>query len=1286
MRGAPPTTRFVPGFAVLLLSLGVLAGVAYVGLARQRTAVSALRDSRAAANQVDDLLAVAPRLQLFQSSLLAPSPDASDELQRHRETVDDLSSSLAKLRAATNHGGRRTTLQTIERDLSAYRDDFAALVAARTELTDSRTRARATLDSIEATLTSGSNVSLSVPLRAVWRAEETFYELGNQAALAKHAAAVARLRDRVSATAAIRSAVKSEQLAAIDRYGSEFLAAASAASAVENRARLLQQGAGRIESGLDTLRQDARARVGSAEREAMDAAGSKQFWVLGLAAMTGLFGIFLALRISRHLSVRADRFLEVADRITRGDISDDVELGPDDELRPLAQSFQTMLISLREHEAATRQREWMQAGLTRINETVRGEEEIFALASKVIAEVARFLHAPLAAIYLRQEQDDGPVFVMAAAYGCEVPSAEPISYRLGEGLIGKSAREQTPVIVDDIPAGYATLASAAGDTKPHILCINPIVHNGVVSAIIEVGLFSEPTDDESGYLQQAAPAIAIAVERSQARHSLGLALREAQRLSSDLQEQQQELRAANRELQERASAMHQSERDLKAQSEELQQINQKLEERNAQLREQKAELERAKGQLTRKAEDLALASKYKSDFLATMSHEFRTPLNSLLLLAKLLRDNKEGNLTAEQVESAGVIFGAGSDLLDLVTEILDLSKIEAGRLNLKVEKVSIRSIASSLEAVFAHLAQNQGLTFHVDISDDCPQQIVSDRGRIGQILKNLVSNALKFTEGGEVNIAFARPSTGLDLSRSGLGPSSAIAIAVSDTGIGIAANRHRAIFEAFRQADGRIIRRYGGSGLGLSISRELVKLLGGEIHVESTVGRGSTFTVYLPLETQLSPDKKPKLRPLVAERLPERRDDRLRRSTLPDDRYLASPIDRRILIIDDDAGFAREVVAQCRERKLKWVVATSGEDGIERVGLFAPDAIILSLELPVMTGLHVLEHLKEHTSLRHIPVFAVSSDDPQPIVRQRGAIDQLQKPLDADGFDRIFDAFDRILSTKTKRLLIVEDDDATRRSLVQLMTGNDIEIEGASGAKEAISALLSKQFECMILDLGLEDMDGEELLDAIAADESLELPPVVVYTGRDCAPDQESRLRRYADSIIIKGVRSEEQLLDEASLYLHRQVDNMSPEQRKIIMERHDSDEQLEGKTVLIVEDDVRSRYALSNILSKRSMNVLSAENGLAALELLEKHGNIELILMDVMMPVMDGYEAMKRIRAQERYSHLPIIALTAKALDQDREECLSAGANACLTKPFDHDRLLAMIRSRLLDAPGLPA
>jgi len=959
----------------------------------------------------------------------------------------------------------------------------------------------------------------------------------------------------------------------------------------------------------------------------------------------------------------------------------------------LSVAFYEALVKKR-MEIAVERRNWIRTGQTRLNDAMRGEKSIQTLAGNIIRSLSKHIGAQVGALFLAEDDR----LKLGGRYAYRKHETVPETFGWGEGLVGQAAADKKQMLLSDVPEDYVVVGSALGQSVPTNIVVVPCLFEGEVKCVIELGSLRAFSDLETEFLDSVAEGIAIAIQTAQAREKLKSLLEETQRQSEELQTQQEELKAANEELEDQTQRLTESEERLKAQQEELEVTNEELEEKNDLLERQKREVEQARRQIEEKAAEVALASKYKSEFLANMSHELRTPLNSLLLLAQGLAQNKEGNLTAEQVESARIVYGSGSDLLNLINEILDLSKIEAGRMELQLTPVQVSNLAERVRGSFGHMCDGKGLSLEVTVRDDAPVEITSDSKRVEQVIRNLVSNAVKFTERGSVIVTFGQLSlvdghwqddTGKTVElrtpndQSPMTNDRWLSIAVRDTGIGIAPEKQKTVFEAFQQADGGTARKYGGTGLGLSISRELTRLLGGEIQLESEVGKGSAFNLYLPIDVEQT---------RKSELGARRKEEDVPRSGSPsceaavqsqianrqlqilDDRESIKEGDRAILVVEDDANFARILLNKCHEKGFKCVAAATGEMGVELASKHLPSAVILDIRLPGMDGWAVLQALKEDIHTRHIPVHVVSVEQASTESLRRGAVGHAVKPVSQEELEETFRRLEQVSAGKPRRVLVVEDDPKIRHETVGLIGDGDVTVDEAGTGAEALKALGANRYHCMVMDLGLPDMDGNELL-ATIEQEGLEMPPVIVHTARDLTYDQEMALREHAESIVIKDVRSQERLLDEVSLFLHRMVSQMPDNKRKIIQDLYDTDELLRDKKVLVVDDDMRTSFAVSRLLSERGMTPMKAENGERALRLLDEQPGVALVLMDIMMPVMDGYEAMKQIRAQERFQKLPIIALTAKAMPEDREKCLAAGANDYLPKPVDAGRLISMMR-----------
>lgn len=926
---------------------------------------------------------------------------------------------------------------------------------------------------------------------------------------------------------------------------------------------------------------------------------------------------------------------------------------------------------LRKATLARAREEWLQSGEIGLAAAMAGDQPIDELAASILDYLTDYTGA-VAGAFFSGTRDQ---YRRSAVYGVPDDHAVPKQFANREGLLGQSAAKASLVVLDDVPDGYLSFGSALGRDKPKHLVILPACVDGNVNAVMELG-FLQPLDpDVLSLLTTTAEAIALSVQAATYRDALQNLLEETQQQSEELQAQGEELRVSNEELEEQSRVLKESQSRLEQQQSELEQTNSQLEEQANQLEMQRTDLERAHASVQLKAQELERSSQYKSDFLANMSHELRTPLNSSLILAKLLADNPDENLTQEQVKYARTIQSSGNDLLNLINDILDLSKIEAGHVEIHPEVTPLARLANGLRQLFDPVAQEKKLDFEIKIDAAIPRSFETDPQRLEQILKNLISNAIKFTESGKVILSIA--AEGDDR----------ILFSVSDTGIGISEEQLKSIFEAFHQADSTISRRYGGTGLGLSISRQLARLLGGAIRVESTPGQGSRFTLMLPLKTgAAAAEVATAIAPVPVEHLPAFKQPTLEQPSaaparpLDDDRDAITGDKRVLLVIEDDETFAAIVRDLSREMGFHSVVARTAEEAVRVAREFSPNAIVLDVGLPDQSGLSVLDRLKNDVQTRHIPIHVISAGDHTRTAFSLGAVGYLTKPVSREQLVGVLNKLEAKLEQRMHRVLIVEDDERQREAVAKLLGSSEVETVNAGNAAECLDLLREQTFDCMVLDLSLPDASGFSLLETLSSESAYAFPPVIVYTGRELSAESEQKLRRYSKSIIIKGAKSPERLLDEVSLFLHQIISELPPEQQKMIRKARHRDALLEGRRILVVEDDIRNVYALTNILEPRGAQVIIARNGQEALDALDRSTAsadtvIDLVLMDVMMPVMDGLTATRHIRQNPGFKKLPIITLTAKAMPDDQQRCIEAGANDYMAKPLDVDKLLSLVR-----------
>jgi CheY-like chemotaxis protein/CHASE3 domain sensor protein len=910
---------------------------------------------------------------------------------------------------------------------------------------------------------------------------------------------------------------------------------------------------------------------------------------------------------------------------------------------------------------------WIQAGQMGLSERMQGDQALERLAHNLLEYLAPYLMAQVGAVYIAQ----GGQFRRVAGYALGA-RASLDTVKPGDGLLGQAVRSNRVTQIRDVPADYLQIESATGSGSPSELLIVPASIDGLAQAVIEFGFFGTTLTRQRELLARAAESIAVAVRASKDRQRLEELLHETQQQSEELQAGAEELRVSNEELEEQGRALRESQGHLERQQAELEQANAQLEEQTQLLEHQKESLAQAHDTLQARSDDLQRSNEYKSEFLANMSHELRTPLNSTLILAKLLADNKEGNLTPQQVKFAQTISSAGNDLLDLINDVLDLSRIEAGKVELRVERVAIASTVDSLLKAFQPVADQKHVALTTAIEPTVPEFIESDAQRLGQILKNLLSNAFKFTQAGEVGL------------RVSMGAGSTLAFAVSDTGVGIAPHQQEVIFEAFRQADGSIHRKYGGTGLGLSISRDLATLLGGTIAVQSALGKGSVFILTVPLRHVPAVVPEPERPPppaLPPIGMPAFKAPSTANISFPLQKAEATApngAERTILAVEDDEAFAMIVKDLCLEMGFRCIVATTAREALAAAHQHQPSAVVLDINLPDFSGLSVLDQLKHDPATRHIPVHVISALDYKREALSRGAVGYMLKPARREQLVDALRQLETKLAQSVRNVLVVEDDPRQRESIRQLLSNGDVQITAVATAGEALAHLKSNTVDCMVVDFNLPDLSGYDLLEKMAAQDEVSFPPVIVYTGRALSTEEEQRLMRFSSSIIIKDARSPERLLDEVTLFLHQVESKLPPERQQMLKTVRNRDAQLEGRRILVAEDDVRNIFALSSVLEPNGVKVVIARNGREAIDVLagaQPGAPIDLVLMDIMMPEMDGLSAMREIRQSPQWRNLPIIALTAKAMADDQEKCLAAGASDYIAKPLDVEKLLSLVR-----------
>jgi CheY-like chemotaxis protein len=954
--------------------------------------------------------------------------------------------------------------------------------------------------------------------------------------------------------------------------------------------------------------------------------------------------------LAANLTTQVRAIAEVATAVTKGDLTRSIQVDVSGEVADLKDYINAMIGNLRATTERNTEQDWLKTNLANFSRMMQGQRELLSVAQRIMSELAPLVNAQQGVMYVMEDGNGARRLKQLASYGDHFEGG-PRHYLLGEGLVGQCAVERQRILLNELQSDSIVISSGLVTALPRSVIVMPVLFEGQVKAVIELASLGEFTASHLGFLEQLTGSIGIVLNTIEATMRTEDLLKQSQQLAAELQTQQSELQQTNEELALKAKLLAQQ---------------------NAEVERKNQEIEQARSAVEEKAAELALTSRYKSEFLANMSHELRTPLNSILILGQQLAENSDGNLSTRQVDFAKTIHGAGTDLLNLISDILDLSKIESGTVTVESERVLFSDLRETVERNFRHEAENRAISFTADFSPDLGDSITTDPKRLLQVLKNLLSNAFKFTDRGGVRLEVRPVTEGWSADHPVLNSSpTVVAFSVSDTGIGIPVEKQRIIFEAFQQADAGTARKYGGTGLGLAISRELATLLGGEIRLHSVPGSGSTFTLYMPVTNEdlvsVKPAAQPVLQPVP---LPPARSE-----PVPDDRGDVQPGDPTLLIVEDDPHYATVLLDLARERGFKGLVASRGAEGLSLARKYVPTAISLDIFLPDMLGWSVLSHLKQDHALRHIPVQIITVEEERQHGLERGAFAYLNKPLTTDSLKLALDRIKTFTEPRKRRLLVVEDDPVEQMSITELIAHEDVVITSVGTGAQALEEMRKQRYDCVVLDLRLPDITGFELLRELQHEPELLDVPIVVFTGKDLSAEEERELRRMAKSIVIKGVQSPERLLDETALFLHRVVADLPPAKRRMLEGLHQSDEALAGKRVLVVDDDVRNIFALSSLLERHDMQVLSATTGREAIEVIHSTPDLALVLMDIMLPEMDGYETMRRIREEPRFRLLPMIALTAKAMKGDREKCLEAGASDYIAKPVNTEQLLSLMR-----------
>ncbi|MDF2612327.1 MAG: barA [Clostridia bacterium] len=986
-----------------------------------------------------------------------------------------------------------------------------------------------------------------------------------------------------------------------------------------------------------------------------------------VAALALLLSIIISIGIIKMVVFPVKTVTDTFRDISEGEADLEVRLKVDskDELGEMAKFFNKFMEKLQIIMTENKNQSWLKTGQAELSEKMSGEHNIKTLSCNIICYVARYLNADIGTLYIKSDDN---IYELEGGYAYKKYNEVLDRVHIGEGIVGQAILTKENILVSDVPKDYFKIRSGAGESVPKNIIVVPCIANNEVICVMEIGSFKEFTPIQQVFLAEVGEVIAISVSSLKARLKTEELLDKTLIQSEELQVQQEELRQSNEEFEEQTRALKESEERLQAQQEELRVINEELIEHSRNLEQQKSDINKkneylleAQKEIQEKAEALEVANKYKTEFLANMSHELRTPLNSILVLSQLLANKKDQTpLTEKQLEFASTIHSSGSELLRLINDVLDLSKIEVGKMDVLLEPMSFKELAYDMEKSFSQISENKGLDFKIVVDKELPEFILTDAHKVKQITNNFLSNAFKFTEKGEVRLEISCKDK------------ETISVSVSDTGIGIREDKHSIVFEAFKQSDGTISRKYGGTGLGLSITKELAKLLGGSIQLISKEGEGSTFALLLPLKSSINQETQEVSKSIQVSK--DTKDMVNLENEQMHQKEIASEKEKSLLIIEDDHHFANILQELAGERGYNCTLAVNGEEGILSVKKHRPDAILLDIGLPDINGWEVIARLKE-AGMTNIPIHILSgNDDTSDSSRKDGVIGYMQKPVSIEKIQQVFTQIERVAAENFKKILIVGINENDKESINEIIYKEDTKISSADTAKDAIHLLKTEEFDCMILDINTKDISGLNFLEQ-AAHEHLTHMPIIIYTQDQLSPEDALKLQKYVKSIIIKGKQSKERLVAEVNLFLHGLDSKNDDKKQKIIRTTLEKEESLQGRKILIVDDDMRNVFALSSILEERGMKIAVGRNGKEGLNKLKEHTDIDLVLMDIMMPEMDGYTAIREIRKDKRFSKKPIIALTAKAMKEDRQKCIEAGANDYLTKPIEIDRLISLLR-----------